>query len=458
MLGKLKQKFASWLLKGVHIDVLHIGEHSVVISGTGANLDGQKIENVGAPDSDDDVPRRDTINSKVAAHAALDTGVHGVGASTVCSETEVAPVLHRYGGFYWHTLFESLDGFDLVVTDTGAITLTHEYLDFTTGTTSGSYARLRKCPAYEITDLTWDKNRRIKTRAWLDKRTSRELWILTGEYSTYRHIGFKVIDNTLYGTVADGSTENELEIQEITDIITPVLEAVLTAGSQVEFFVDGVSKGTLSANIPTGTQNSECLIRIVFTNTAAEDKWFRISEWRFLQEANPDKPLRFPDEYTWKTAASPSTMPCGIGGDSAKIWHSDTTADQIYELATTDFSVVRQAASPGTSPAGIGGDSAKIWHCDLAADQIYELATTDFSVVRQAASPGTLPYGIGGDSAKIWHCDPGAPQVYELSTTDFSVVRQAASPSTEPKGIGGDSAKIWHCDSAADQIYQLSIG
>lgn len=58
MLGKLKQKFASWLLKGVHIDVLHIGEHSVVISGTGANMDGQKIENVGAPDSDDDVPRR----------------------------------------------------------------------------------------------------------------------------------------------------------------------------------------------------------------------------------------------------------------------------------------------------------------------------------------------------------------------------------------------------------------
>lgn len=58
MLGKLKQKFASWLLKGVHLDELRIGEHSVVISGTGINMDGQKVENVGAPDSDDDVPRR----------------------------------------------------------------------------------------------------------------------------------------------------------------------------------------------------------------------------------------------------------------------------------------------------------------------------------------------------------------------------------------------------------------
>lgn len=58
MLGKLKSKFINWLLKDVHLDEIHIGEHSVVISGTGANMDGQKIENVGAPDSDDDVPRR----------------------------------------------------------------------------------------------------------------------------------------------------------------------------------------------------------------------------------------------------------------------------------------------------------------------------------------------------------------------------------------------------------------
>ncbi|GAI71067.1 unnamed protein product, partial [marine sediment metagenome] len=112
--------------------------------------------------------------------------------AAVCSETEVAPVLYRYGGFYWHTLFESLDGFDPVVTNTAAITLTHEWLEFTTGATTGSMARLRKCPAHEIVDLTWEKNRRFRTRAWLDYETNRELWILTGEYSTYRHIGFKV--------------------------------------------------------------------------------------------------------------------------------------------------------------------------------------------------------------------------------------------------------------------------
>ncbi|GAJ03233.1 unnamed protein product [marine sediment metagenome] len=65
MLKKLKQKFVSWLFKGVHLDEIHIGARSVVISATGANLDGQKIENVGAPDSADDVVRNTLTQNKM---------------------------------------------------------------------------------------------------------------------------------------------------------------------------------------------------------------------------------------------------------------------------------------------------------------------------------------------------------------------------------------------------------
>jgi len=39
VLGKLKSKFINWLLRDVHLDEIHIGEHSVVIS-----LAGVKIE------------------------------------------------------------------------------------------------------------------------------------------------------------------------------------------------------------------------------------------------------------------------------------------------------------------------------------------------------------------------------------------------------------------------------
>ena len=37
------------------------------------NMAGYRIENVGAPDSDDDAPRRDTIDSKITTHGALAT-------------------------------------------------------------------------------------------------------------------------------------------------------------------------------------------------------------------------------------------------------------------------------------------------------------------------------------------------------------------------------------------------
>ena len=77
MLGKLKSKFVNWLLKDVHLDEIHIGEHSVVIAGTGINMDAKKIENVAAPDSDDDAPRRDTIDSKIATHKS-DASAHHI--------------------------------------------------------------------------------------------------------------------------------------------------------------------------------------------------------------------------------------------------------------------------------------------------------------------------------------------------------------------------------------------
>ena len=72
-------------------------------------------------------------------------------------------------------------------------------------------------------------------------------------------------------------------------------------------------------------------------------------------------------------ADSPSFGPYGIGGDSNTIWHNDANSDQIYELDTSDFSVIQQAASPYSNPSGIGGDANTIWHNDTGLDQVFEL-------------------------------------------------------------------------------------
>jgi len=79
--------------------------------------------------------------------------------------------------------------------------------------------------------------------------------------------------------------------------------------------------------------------------------------------------------------------------------------------------IIRQAATGRALPYGVGGDANTIWHCDAMPDQVYELSTVDFSVVRQAASPGVAawgPHDIGGDANTIWHVDVITDEIYEL--------------------------------------------
>jgi hypothetical protein len=136
--------------------------------------------------------------------------------------------------------------------------------------------------------LTWAKDRKIKTKVCISALAGGaddQSWIITGFNGTYEHIGFKILGTTLYGTVADGTTESTLNIQAVAAWDELVLEAVLTAGSQVEFFVDGVSKGTLSTNIPIGTNYANYIIHLYLSNdTTAADQAIRLSEYRFLQE------------------------------------------------------------------------------------------------------------------------------------------------------------------------------
>ncbi|MBA7507346.1 hypothetical protein ES706_06065 [subsurface metagenome] len=94
MLGKLKSKFINWLLKDVHLQELHIGEHSVVVSGTGINMGATKVENVAAPDSDDDAPRRDTIDSKITTHAGVAAAHHAVHLKTLADHALGTVVPH----------------------------------------------------------------------------------------------------------------------------------------------------------------------------------------------------------------------------------------------------------------------------------------------------------------------------------------------------------------------------
>lgn len=166
--------------------------------------------------------------------------------------------------------------------------------------------------------------------------------------------------------------------------------------------------------------------------------------------------MDFGDVITWHTV--PANSWAGIGGDTSVVWHANPQNDVIYELSTSDLSVVRSNSSPSDCIGGIGGNGSKIWACERNEGwDVYELSITDFSSVRSALGPGTVPYGIGGDSSKIWHCDYVTDLFYELSTSDFSSVRSGNLPGVDGTGAGGDASTIWHCDSGTDRVYELSL-
>jgi len=158
-----------------------------------------------------------------------------------------------------------------------------------------------------------------------------------------------------------------------------------------------------------------------------------------------------------RSAASPFTLPTGIGGKADVIWHCEEYGD-FAELSPTDLSAVRTQADVigGDGARGLGGTTTVIWASDRAADRIVEVSETDFSVVRSAASPSTDPHGAGGTDTVIWFAETPVTQVYELSTTDLSVVRSGASPAVTVRDIGGNDNYIWHNDNNGD-FWELSV-
>ena len=116
------------------------------------------------------------------------------------------------------------------------------------------------------------------------------VYILVG-YSTLNNarFGFKVVNASIYGTMADG-TNTDVTGAAIHTIggagEETELEAVLTAESQCEFYINGAYKDVLSAHPPNvGSGATQRIIEIKTEITlGGGSSWFRGSFWSLLQE------------------------------------------------------------------------------------------------------------------------------------------------------------------------------
>lgn len=206
-------------------------------------------------------------------------------ASVVADKIKDGEVkFEKTGFFYWNTVFESLDGFGVEANGFGATALLTSFnVELISGGIANNNISIRKQPSCVYQIYSWNKDREFKT-AVMTSISNVNVWILMGDLGIARHVGFKIINNVLYATVANGTTESTLNLGTITPDIYEY-RAVFKSGVKALFYVDGVYKGEITTNLPTGLLGSVQFMLLYLKTLNAETKSTKVSGWEFWQNS-----------------------------------------------------------------------------------------------------------------------------------------------------------------------------
>ena len=218
--------------------------------------------------------------------------VHGTPSTWPADILLVLKDMTLTDGIFWFNNNWAPDSLSSYVGGSGVVTWAYSYVRLNTGTTSSSYAHIRKVVAYPL-KYSWEAKRYFRAVVqfyWAN--TNAYLWIVSGylDYNAsgaiYQHIGFKMINGLLYGTVADGSAESTLLLEDLSanSRAYRFLTYEYTPGVEARFYVDGVDKGAITTNLPSGSAYANYLFQASVYNTAAEAKLLYIYEARVFQE------------------------------------------------------------------------------------------------------------------------------------------------------------------------------
>lgn len=189
--------------------------------------------------------------------------------------------------FYWQTLFESIDGYELVLGGAAAsVTLnTDGYVLITTDPAIGTGAGLIKHRIGTLHPPSWDKNVKIRTKVRLLQITNQTAFFGTMDGTLNNGFGLYVGDNLLQGMVILNGVPTTVNLQNVLANIDYLLEAVLTPNVGVKFYVDGVEMGSLTV-FPTGDRDESDahIIEIGISNTDGVAKSVRVYSWEFYQK------------------------------------------------------------------------------------------------------------------------------------------------------------------------------
>ena len=166
--------------------------------------------------------------------------------------------------WHWMTLFESLDGYQ-VQGDAGYVADVNSGLRLVTHSDNGDSIEIAKFnDAAFVNDFSWAQDKTINFCIGTQNDGDSSLFharIGTGPttdtYYQLRHIGILLDGLAVYGSVGNGSTETTLDLGynlSTNSYYNIIIKFI--AGTSVEFFINGDSKGTITTNLPTGTTHA----------------------------------------------------------------------------------------------------------------------------------------------------------------------------------------------------------
>ena len=192
--------------------------------------------------------------------------------------------------FIFTSSFESLDGYLQNTAGTGTITLDHPCVILDTGLLATGEARLYKDMQAYFPFPNWGKDAVFSLYATFDSNTSNNgrFRIFCGDSVDFGQIGFEVEAGVLYGMCAKSSAHATVALQTLgagSYYEFRFLQAVFTAGSKVEFYVDGVLKGEITTNLPTVTEIFTTFFSAEVNNLSfAQSKILYLTSFNFVMK------------------------------------------------------------------------------------------------------------------------------------------------------------------------------
>ena len=224
-------------------------------------------------------------NVNPSAHGLDGYAVYNHRISDLLDHPDNSVILQKllFNRFLIITHFSSLDGW----LTSGTVALDAVALvTLETTAVNGNYSILY-ASAGDANELGTDPDNspEFQTTVKFSSTTDQTCYIISGDPAIPGGYGFKIVNNTLYAWYIDSNDAEQT--QEITGITLDnwnVYRAVITAGTDIKFYVNGVLKHTLTANLPTSyfgnffyykvTTNADAIKKLFVQNALYEEDFF----------------------------------------------------------------------------------------------------------------------------------------------------------------------------------------